>query len=290
MDRKNLISELKSDRMRSWDIPSSPIKFESIAWTPDFISEKNIAVLTIGNEVQPFLQKRIIAAKEAGYTIHCICSLSVLSEAENLIFFSDVDAKIILNEQSASSLEFLPLLKALAIEQIAVDRDARSRLVSNGLQKCLVATTNDEKGKSLEWLLHFMFSQVRDFRVVSCNYHTTNEELDVLIQLRAINPEYSWSHKSAPLIIVEAKNRKERQGQEIVSKLHTIIQTKSGNCKIGILVSLSGFTSGASDQRLKLSMSDITFVMMDKDDLQQWADANDYEGSLDTFVRQAMLP
>jgi hypothetical protein len=290
MDRNVIIASLRENQLKDWVIPESPIQLNSLAWTPDFVSSDSVAVLVLGAEVQPFLQKRMRAAKDAGFLVSCICTLASLSASDNLELFSELDASVLLLDEGAVSSVFLPLLKSLGVEQVGVVPAVRSKLVADGLKRCNEATTTDLKGKTLEWLLHFMFSQVVDFRVISCNYHTTNEELDALIQLRTQNPEHSWAHKSAPYIVVEAKNRKDKQGQEVVSKLHTVIQTKAGNCKIGFLVSLSGFTSGAIDQRLKLAMSDITFVLMDGDDLQEWAGAVDYEDKLDEVVRKAMLP
>lgn len=290
MDRNVIISLLQSGKLSDWEIPGQPLKLNGLAWKPDFVRGAQVAVLIVGAEIPSFLQKRMHAAKLAGHTLHCVCTIAAITSADNLVLFSELDAEILLFEEVAVSASFLPLLKSLAVEQIAVSREVRSKVVLDGLRRCEEAETAAMKGKTLEWLLHFMFSQVVDFRVVSCNYHTTNEELDALIQLRTLDPGHSWAHKGAPFIVVEAKNRKDKQGQEVVSKLHTVIQTKAGNCKIGVLVSLSGFTSGANEQRLKLSLSDITFVMMDGHLLQDWADAANYEDKLDEIVRTAMLP
>lgn len=290
MDRDALLTALHAQQMSDWSNPSSPLDLTGVSWTPDFVRESEVATLVLNGEIPAYLRRRLQAASAHGFQIRCICDLTSITAHGNLEFFSGINAHVMLLSEDASSSVFLPLLKFLGVEQIPVESEVRSRLVRDGLNACATAKTNELKGKTLEWLLHFMLSQVSDFKVVACNYRTTTEELDVVVQLRSFDPRRCWAHWRAPIIIFEAKNRKEKQGQEVVSKLNTIMETKHGNCRLGFIVSLSGFTSDARDQVLKLALKEQNFVLLDRGDLQEWANASDFEEALNALVVKAILP
>lgn len=236
-----------------------------------------------------FLQKRLAAANTEGKLVTCVVDTEPLASPESLGFLSSIDARIVYVDEDSKIYEPRPLLKLVGELELGIDPGARRILIRDGLEQCETATTNDMKGKRLEWLLHFMFSQIGDFRVLQCNYRTKTEEIDAVVRLSAISPRRSWALLGAPHILIEAKNKKDKAGQEVVSKLNTIIQTKRGTCRIGIIVSLAGFTSPARDQVLKLATEDRTFVLLSRKEIEEWSSANDYDQALDDYVSTAML-
>ncbi|MFP7721792.1 restriction endonuclease [Lysobacter sp. A3-1-A15] len=272
-----------------WSKPTRALDLGGVRWSPDYVNGSAALAIVVGNKVPSFLERRLRAAKIAGARLLCVVDWTALSSREALLLLSEVGAEVALIDDALAISPPLPLLKFLGVEEFAVDPDVRKELIRHGIEACLSASTSDLKGKTLEWLLHFMFSQVQDFRVRSCNYKTASEELDVVVQLTTIDGRRCWAHMSAPFLVVEAKNRSDKASQEVVSKLNTVISVKRGACKIGIIVSLSGFTSGASTQVLKLAASDRIFVLIDKKKLERWGFSDDYDGVLDDIVSEAVL-
>lgn len=290
-DRDEILQCLGSERFLKdggWTKPDQPLTLEGVSWTPEFVKGDAALVLLMGDQTPRFLRKRLLAARKGGITLVCAVDSIALSSSETIRLLSQIDASISLFTNRSFS-EPQPLLKFLGAEQIAINADIRQELIDRGLQECGLAATNDKKGRTLEWLLHFMFSQINGFRVRECNYRTASEELDVVIQLTTLDGSRCWSHMNAPFLVAEAKNRQEKSGQEVVSKLNTIISVKRGTCKIGFVVSLSGFSSDARTQVLKLASVDRIFVLMDMDTLRRWASASDYDGELDDIVSEAAL-
>lgn len=290
-DRDEMLRRLRGEEFffkDGWTQPLRPVSLGGLSWTPDFISGNRVLVLIVGGQVPNFMKKRLLAASDRELSIVCAIDIVALSSAETIKLLSSIDADVSLLTDKGFSVP-LPLLKFLGVEQMAVAADIRRDLIHQGIERCQQAATNSAKGKTLEWLLHFMFSQVAGFRVRECNYRTASEELDVVIQLTTLDGARCWSHMNAPFLVAEAKNRKEKSGQEVISKLNTIISLKRGTCKVGFVISLSGFTSDARIQVLKLASQDRIFVLMDIDVIRRWACSNDYDQELDDIVSEAAL-
>ena len=271
----------------NWRRPSAPISVGAEKWTPDFVGDKGALCIVTGIIIPGFLGKRMRSAKAAGVAILCVVSLEAIATPAVVKFLSEVDARVVLISEGVVGSPS-PLLKLLGEEELAIDPGTRSQLIRDGLAACKAATTKDQKGKRLEWLLHFMFSQVKDFRVKQCNYRTATEELDVVVQLSNHDPSKCWASRG-PIILCEAKNQVAKASQGIVSKFNTIMAVKRGACKIGFVVSLSGFTSDAHKQVLKLAMEDRVIVLMDGDALERWCNADDYDVELNEIVVEAIL-
>ena len=292
IDRDDLLERVKAAPFFAedgWAASTAALDLGAVRWSPSFVRQGGALTLLLSADIPNFLQRRLEAAHAAGIELLCVVDLAALSSPKTLAFLSDIDARVSLVLEDLSLSPPMALLKFLGSEEFAVEPGVRQHLIRNGLRACKAAATNDLKGKTLEWLLHFMFSQVRDFRVRSCNYRTASEELDVVVQLTNLDPARCWSHLGAPFLIVEAQNRKDKSGQEVVSKLNTIISVKRGTCKVGFVVSLSGFTSDAHTQVLKLAATDRTFVLLDEAALERWAVSDDYDRELNDIVAEAML-
>ena len=260
-----------------------------LRWTPEFHHAHAAMVVLVGPTVPAFLVKRMRAAYASGLQIQALVDYEAINSSSVLRLLSEVDARICLITGEASISSPLSLLKFLGEQEIGVQPDVRRELIQQGLTACKTATSNEMKGKRLEWLLHFMFSQISDFRVKKCNYLTASEELDIVVQVRAIDARRYWAHVGSPFLIGEAKNRAAKADQGVVSKLFGIIHVKRKACKIGVIVSLSGFTSAARTQVLKLSAEDCVFVLIDEPTLQRWATAADYDEELSEIISEAAL-
>lgn len=270
-----------------WRRPAGSIAIGATRWTPDFIRPGGALCLITGPSIPGFLEKRLKAAKIAGLELVCVVAIEALISSDVCRLLSEIDARVALLSDRVVGPPS-PLLKLMGEEEIAVDPETRRVLIRDGLAACRTATTKDMKGKRLEWLLHFMFSQVRDFRVKQCNYRTATEELDVVIQLSNFDPSRCWCSRG-PIVLCEAKNQVAKTGQGVISKFNTVMAVKRGACKIGFVVSLSGFTSDAEKQVLKLAMEDRVIVLLDENHLMRWCDGEDYDAELNELVVEAIL-
>lgn len=272
-----------------WAEPIDARAFGAETWRPDFVSATGVMCVHIGDEIKSYLGRRIRAAAESGQRITVVTGLDALTEPANIELLSAVDSSIVFVADDGVPHPPSPILKVLAEQEVLLDVSTRSSLVATALERCDLAITSNEKGSRLEHLVHFLFAQVPDFRVLKCNWRTLTEELDCVIQIRAALPTRCWSQLSAPYIVVEAKNRQEKTGQDSVSKLKGILDGKRKTARIGILVSLSGFTSDATDQVLRFSIDDKIFVLLSREDLRNLSRNDDLESALEKFVTKAML-
>lgn len=275
-------------RNECWQAPTAPCDFSSLKWKPDFVNQDAVMCIPGAPVIPHYLTRRIVAAANSGRCIVCVADLGILAHDSNVRLLSDVDADLVWLDENGKLNTRRRLLKTLAEELIPLSTELRTALVAKGIERCESASTASEKGKRLEQLLHFMLSQVKDFRVLKCNWVTRTEELDCVVQIRSFSSR-AWAMLRAPYIIVEGKNRAEKLGQESVSKLRSIIDGKRGTCRIGFLVSLSGFSSKAKDQVLRFSAEDNIFVLLGKSELVNWGNAGDYDEALESLVSAAML-
>lgn len=291
-DKETLRKTIKETSFYSslaWREPSRTHQFNGVRWRPDFVTDNTAICLITSSDIPSYVERRITAATQAGHSICCICDVRLLSNDSSVKLLSEVNASICYVDDKAIPHDIKPLLKILAEQEIPISPDTRKTLVKHGLDRCLTATSSNRKGKTLERLAHFMFGQIADFRVLRCNWRTATEELDCVIQIRSISQLRCWAGLAAPHIIVEAKNRQEKTGQETISKLLGIMGGKRGTCRIGIFVSISGFTSDARDQVLRTASDDKILVLLDQNDLLEWGTSDQYDDCLEKHVTKAML-
>jgi hypothetical protein len=200
---------------------------------------------------------------------------------------ADIDAHVIVvNDRRLPTLEPLHFMAALAELGVPVEQPLRSSL-ANKVLGIIEDGTPHEKGRRLEALLAFLFSSVRDLRVVERNFETDTQEIDIVLQVDNFSNRV-W-RMSGPLLLVESKNTKDATPQNVVSLLIHKIRGKRGACKLGFLVSLNGFTSDAMREELRISESENCVAMLDKDDLIALFEAEDLDEELEKIVRRAML-
>ena len=166
--------------------------------------------------------------------------------------------------------------------------NGRQRIGKLALQLSRKDDTNNERGRRFESLLVFLLGQIADFEVVERNWHTETEELDAVIQQRSVGGRV-WAIHGAPLILLEAKNWKYKVTQKELSTFWAKMKGKRGTVRLGFMVGASGFTSDARDQELRYSLDELTVVLVDPDQLEEWVAAQDVDAFLERIVRRAML-
>jgi hypothetical protein len=292
LDREELRAAVRQRTFFSkagWKEPTKPLQFSAVNWLPDFTKSSGVMCILVGEGVPSYIRRRIETAAKEGHEITCVADLEVLSNKPNVKLLTQVDAMVSYVAHNGEPRSPKRLLKVLAEEEIAIDPALRTTLVRTAIDRCQSAITPQDKGSRLEDLIHFMFSQVTDFRVLKCNWKTRSEELDCVIQVRSASFERCWASLGAPHVIVEAKNRRKKTGQQTVSKLRTIMDGKRRTCRLGFLVSLSGFTSAAKDQVLRFASEKNIYVLLNRKDLIDWGKAENFDDALEALVTRAIL-
>jgi len=111
------------------------------------------------------------------------------------------------------------------------------------------AQTSMEKGESLETLMAYLFSGVPGFRVVDRNLHTSNEEIDIVVE----NCEGSPFQRDQQYVVVECKNWSSSCGKNEIVALRDKIENRRGRCTLGFLVSWRGFARTLEVDQLRHS-------------------------------------
>jgi hypothetical protein len=110
-------------------------------------------------------------------------------------------------------------------------------------------------------------TQEPDLDIIEKNLRTTEEELD-LVLANGLNDPF-WSALSSALVRVECKNWGRAAGVEPLRVLESKMRDRGALCRIGLFVSMSGFTR-LFLVRLKSIQSDIgVFFALSGEDLRK---------------------
>lgn len=103
------------------------------------------------------------------------------------------------------------------------------------------AHTKKSRGDALEGLVESLLrAEGTELTVVEKNFRTAEEEIDILASNSLRDP--FWVSQGSPLILVECKNWKMKAGVPELRIFESKLRDRGALCRIGIFVSLSGFT------------------------------------------------
>lgn len=275
-----------------WSAPTEPTDLGSgIRWLPHLESRDRSAIahVHLGARLESYLTRRLRLASEKGISVHVALPAELLWDRETLRSLSRGRFLItLLDEELRPQPSPVLFLRALAEVGIALPPDLVTEFAGAGWSSCRDPKLGShEKGRALEALLGFLLSQVADFRVMEFNLRTDTEELDVVVQVRRLDGERCWVAHGTPFVVVEAKNWSTRVRQPEVSALYTKLVTKRRNARLALLVGAQGFTADAAGQVMKLSLGDVTIVLLGPDEIEAWIAGG--ESYLDKHVRRGML-
>lgn len=129
--------------------------------------------------------------------------------------------------------------------------------------------TAKEKGDLLEELATNIFASQQGFKVKK-NVKRAGEEIDLVIINKVTDP--FWASLQTPLIIVECKNQTRRVEPKDVRNFEVKIVDRRGLCKLGIMISTSGFTKGCYEAASKCRRDGYNVVLIDRRLLQKRVD------------------
>jgi hypothetical protein len=119
--------------------------------------------------------------------------------------------------------------------------------------------TTREKGDLLEKSVLDIFSQEHGFGVRS-KHHRGDEEIDILIINR--QPDPFWLGLRSPVIIVECRNRFAKVRARDLRDFEAKLRNCGSLCRLGLMVSTSGFTRECSAAIKRLSREGYRIVLI----------------------------
>lgn len=260
-------------------------------WKPSLVRRvgKRTALVHIhvAERLRSYALERMALAFADGVEVHIALPLRQLYNEELLCQIVGLDPLIQVIEEPFHKKP-PRLLAALADRQIVVSRATRKVLADTAHEISQRQGTANDKGKRYEAFLAFLLSQVEDFRVLERNFRTRTAEIDIVVQQRATTGRL-WATLSAPLILVEAKNRSEPISQEMVSVFRTKMMTSRGGVRLGMMVSAAHVTEDASIQELKFATENLTIAFLTKREVEEWICADEPDEWLEQHFGRAML-
>ncbi|WP_246825280.1 hypothetical protein [Corynebacterium sp. HMSC034A01] len=294
VDAKDVAATLKeildSENPKGWR-KAEVVKLGKFNWRPSALSAdgRNVLYVFLDTQLPLHTQRRLKEAKENGFSITIALTVAALYKPELVSFLVSLDSDVLVVDDLSSELRFKPRSVLVTLAEVGVPLSPEHRRNVGELAWANIDTgTPQERGQRLEGLLAFLFAQVRDLKLVSRNYRTETEEIDLVLQVDNFSPRV-WLKSGTPFILVEAKNRAEKASQQVVSVLLTKLQTNRGSSRIAFLVSLSGFTESAMLQELRFSSQDSCVVMIDRLGIEELIRAEDLDATLEKKVVDALL-
>lgn len=260
-------------------------------WRPSAVSadRRGLLYVYLQDELPRFVSERLRLAASRDLGITMALPIASLFKPDVIALLVDLDADVLIVDDYVETRRLIPRAVLIALAEVEVPMPPETRQeICRRVWTRIEAGTSQEKGRRLEALLAFVFSQVRDLKVIERNYRTETEEIDLVLQVDNFSPRV-WQRPGVPFILVEAKNRADKASQQVMSVLLTKLQTKRGTSRIAFLVSLAGFTEDAKLQELRFSTQDICVVMIGRDELSTLIEADDLDDELEALVRRALL-
>jgi len=275
-----------------WRVDETVSLSPSKRWTPSAVSSdgKKILYVRPQGDLPHFIKDRLRLAGQQGFHLVIAVDVGTLYQPGLLMEMGQLNCSVLVLDDpvTANQLTERQMLAALADIGVPVDPTVRKEIVQLSLSNLSVGTSF-ERGRRLEAVIAFLFSQVSDLSVFQRNYRSATEEIDIVLRVDNLSG-HVWQKSGTPFILVEAKNRQGAADQAMMSELIVKLQTKRGSAKFGFFVSISGFTDPARLQELRYSSGDdICVVTFDLANIKDFAEAVSLDDWLDRHVSEALL-
>jgi|GEM_PF-3942156 len=130
-----------------------------------------------------------------------------------------------------------------------------------------------KKGKYLENFFTDLIRNDSNFEIHEINLRTESEEIDLIVVPTKISP--FWAQISAPMILIECKNWREKVGaKEIRDFAGKIMNRPRMLCNIGFFVTISGFTKDANKELLGYRGRDFILATITGDEIENMIESD----------------
>lgn len=199
---------------------------------------------------------------------------------------------------AADYLEKGPILEPLLRRKVAGAAELASRAIDDlgkearekELQEVWARAQTERgaqlKGRLLEQTVRLVFESITGFRHARTNVHNPTEEIDIIVANHASEPLLA---RQGDFFVVECKNWMGSVGTEVISRLREKVVKRYGRSRLGICVAMGGFASTVATDLLAERRGEVLILLIDRDGLQGWIDANDRETWLVRRIEQAVV-
>lgn len=292
-DVDQVVEDILSCNSEVYWSKNEEIALGRVSWRPNAVSIDGSRLLYVAGSIglPPYVKERLRLAVENGVRPVIALTIRSLRQHDVIALLLELDSDVVILDSRIDG----SLLKACSVFEAVVDNNL---LVPGEVRRCVVEIVWDllrsgspqAKGARLEGVLAFVFSQIPELSVTDSNYRNETEEIDLVLQVRDSGSGIGLLAEK-PLLLVEAKNRKEKADQQVISVLMSKLETKRDSAKIGIVVSLSGFTADARNHELRYSASHQgrCVVMIDDMQLKALFVEDDLSRAFETLLREALI-
>ena len=128
--------------------------------------------------------------------------------------------------------------------------------------------TTKARGDALENLVEALIrTEAPELQILEKNLRTRQEEIDVVLTNGLKDP--FWTNLSSPLILVECKNYGNPVGVPPLRVLESKMADRGALCRVGIFVSMAGFTKTFLSRLKSLQTADRIVFALDGNDLAE---------------------
>lgn len=189
------------------------------------------------------------------------------------ILETEEEARSVHSELAQSLVEKVTLYNRVFKVLFEREEDVRTAYVKTQcrelLEEAACVETAHLKGRALERLMEVLFTAVDVLEVAGKNVSTDDEEIDLVVKNNISRP--FWSALGSPLLFVECKNWSGPSGPKELRDFEVKLQNHGSLTKLGIFVSLNGFTSGVDEELKRLGRGSYHVVTLSGDDLREFA-------------------
>ncbi|MEH1863516.1 MAG: hypothetical protein V7K69_00510 [Nostoc sp.] len=109
------------------------------------------------------------------------------------------------------------------------------------------ASSNDERGRSLEELVSRLFETIPGF-IVKDRIRTATEEIDITVLNDSNDPRFK---RESAILLAECKNWSDKCGKNEFVLFKEKIDNRSNRCSLGLLISWNGFKTTVTKKMLR---------------------------------------
>ncbi|MBE9049195.1 hypothetical protein IQ243_02015 [Nostocales cyanobacterium LEGE 11386] len=126
------------------------------------------------------------------------------------------------------------------------------------------ASSNDERGRSLEELISQLFETIVGFTVTD-RIRTATEEIDIAVLNDSNDPRFK---RESAILLAECKNWSDKCGKNEFVLFKEKIENRSNRCSLGFLISWNGFKDTVTKEMLRGSREHTLVVPMTGKDIR----------------------
>ncbi len=182
----------------------------------------------------------------------------------------DVDTQFVVLEERDGRIkagEYRDTLTLIFRMPLRLPQETYRKLASLAFSR-VRESKGQEKGRRLESFIAFLLSQIPGFQIISTNYNTATEEIDIVVRNRRVGGIFSAYPE--PLILVECKNQKNRSGKNDYVSFVTKIRNRRQASTVGIFVSTNGYTQDFRLESLRDSRERFVIAKLGGDHIEKW--------------------